>query len=115
MLARQNEINLNRGRVKWVVRAAEGDGGKREKRKRNPNLCPYAGPANVFPLFRTLFAIYHLQQAAVLVSRPGEPQQTAKPKLQMKPRASQVDGAGRQEGAGRTILLAKQKGPHFLT
>lgn len=90
-------------------------GEKREKRKRNPNLCPYAGPANVFPLFRTLFAIYHLQQAAVLVSRPGEPQQTAKPKLQMKPRASQVDGAGRQEGAGRTILLAKQKGPHFLT
>lgn len=83
----------------------------------NPNLCSYAGPANVFPLFPTLFAIYHLQQA-VLASRPGEPQQhgaDTEITNEAKGKSSGRRRAGRGGEAERTILLAKQKGPHFLT
>lgn len=115
MLARQNEINLNRGRVKWVVRAAEGEGGKKREKEKKPQFMPLCRTSKCFSIISDSFR--HLSPAAgsgsCFSARWTTP--TAKPKLQMKPRASQVDGEGRQEGAGRTILLAKQKGPHFLT
>lgn len=113
-------FGYDKPKTKSTTRLGTGKMGEMAKREmENPNLCSYAGPANVFPLFPTLFAIYHLQQAAaVLATRPGEPQQHG-PNTEItneaKGKSSGWRGAG-GEGRGRTNnTTCKTKGsslPH---
>lgn len=109
MSARNNEINWNRVRVK-CGQAAGGDG-----RKGKPQFMPLCRTSKCFSIISDSFCHLSPAEGSDSCFSARWTTATAKPKLQMKPRASRVGGAGREDEAGRTILLAKQKGPHFLT
>lgn len=115
MLARQNEINLNRGRVKWVVRAAEGEGGKKREKEKKPQFMPLCRTSKCFSIISDSFR--HLSPAAGSGSCFSARWTTANSETEITNEAKgKSSGWSRPAWRSRANnTTCKTKGAHFLT
>lgn len=115
MLARQNEINLNRGRVKWVVRAAEGDGGRKERKGKETPIYALMPDQQMFFHYFGLFSpfITCSRQRFLFLGQVNHSNSETEITNEAKGKSS---GWSRPAGRSRANnTTCKTKGAHFLT